>query len=1492
MRTFKLLFLAPVFFILAGVANATQITVAQGTFPGWSNAETAPRLRIFLNKAVVTSDSRTLQPGSTQNGLFYQSITCSVSTGSLIVPQFTIDSLSDALVGADARYSAYLYTSKGAQIGTSSLAGFASFSVPAAPTTTTWAAIQQYNSTTVPHVDNLTYTRTQINAMLAAISLGLGVREVDASPTVSGASTIEFQQSSGFTVTDQGSHVARVDLSGVPYAKLNLASSLQDSDIASGAGISLNKLAPTTPSRAAVTDGSGFLSASSVTAAELGFLSGVGSSIQTQLNAKQAGDNDLTAIAALGSTGIAVRTGTDTWAQRSIVDGAGLTWSNGSAVGGNPSAVWNPSTYVNNISMWDGTQASRTLTANLSGASDPVLTFSNGQIEQTTGNFLGPLIDKGGAVYASLQAAIDAAVAAGKNAVVIPAGDYHISSHLVIGNGNSTTASTVQGFSLIGTTGGLPLGTTTSGLVNIIADNSMNEVILVNGPMGGLRIENIHINCNALAQTGIRALHTRRSTFKNIEITENTGSGFVLDGYTSFSGAGAVGQVLENIRIDSGQNGAVGFELGVSTMVLSDVAQVHGINLVAQVSGTGAIGVILRGIDASIFSFLATRASTTALQVIPPTGAANFPDGIALYNASLENSSTVMTVIGSWTPGSGLVMLPFATGDPGETFPSDTRMWGLSADKSWHGALRFNEAVTFTAAPIFSTLTPNSVPYAGASGLLSQDNSNFTFDATNKTLLLGGPTSTSPAERIHVATTGANSSPQIVIDDYKSGAANPFPMFTTRAARGTPGSPSAIVIGDPLLFFTARGYHSGAAFGGNAGVLRFEATDNFTSGAQGTAFTIETTTTGTASRVTRLRVEGDGGITVPDTVTGGSKGAGTINATGLYVNGVAVGSGGGTPGGANTQGQYDNARVFAGISGLTADGTNATAGSGNLRATSPRITTGLSDANGNSMISFTPTTSAVDAFTVTNAATANPATVGLAATGSDTNINIGLTPKGTGNVLITAGDIRLADGALFRWVSSNTYGFQYNAAADAAQLRVIANNGEVAAFAPEGLRMAGAVINFKSSGSFIGSGDVGISAISAGLIGVGTGAAGSTAGSLSLNNLFTGGVLYGGSAVGSSLTVKASSNAAPSNAYVSINAISSGVFPGNVLIGTPTANAVAGVQLQIQGSDATANIPVMSDVYGSSTGNFFVGRTAGGTNASPSATPSGAVLFGMIGRGWDTAWSATNNVAILFKATQLWTASAHGTDIEMGTTLNGTTTRVLRFYIDHDGSIVMGDGGTLLATNATGGFVYEPTMAGAPTGVPVNQGGTPVVNDSTNHRLMGYNYSAAAWGNLAAWGSDITAGSGTGVTVNQPGSVQRVVYKVTAPSPAWSAAATTADKVIATLPAKCRLVSIIADTTTKYIGGAVTACTLKVGKTTGGAEYVASHDVFTAAVTKGLADADLGTSMTRATAIQGGDLPSWTTTTSESVRITTTTANTNALTQGSTTYYLVTEMMP
>ena len=157
-------------------------------------------------------------------------------------------------------------------------------------------------------------------------------------------------------------------------------------------------------------------------------------------------------------------------------------------------------------------------------------------------------------------------------------------------------------------------------------------------------------------------------------------------------------------------------------------------------------------------------------------------------------------------------------------------------------------------------------------------------------------------------------------------------------------------------------------------------------------------------------------------------------------------------------------------------------------------------------------------------------------------------------------------------------------------------------------------------------------------------------------------------------------------------------------------------------------------------------------------------------------------------------------------------------------------------------------------------------------------------------GSNITAGAGTGITVNSAGYVNRQVYKVTTTYAAYADTDGTKGIVIATLPAKTKLTGCYADTTAAYKGGAVSATTLKVGITSeGGAEIVASHDVWTGAVMKGLADADMGTSMTRAAQIQGGYLPSWTATTAIYATIDTTNANTNALTAGSTTFYLITE---
>lgn len=80
----------------------------------------------------------------------------------------------------------------------------------------------------------------------------------------------------------------------------------------------------------------------------------------------------------------------------------------------------------------------------------------------------------------------------------------------------------------------------------------------------------------------------------------------------------------------------------------------------------------------------------------------------------------------------------------------------------------------------------------------------------------------------------------------------------------------------------------------------------------------------------------------------------------------------------------------------------------NLSSTSPRITTGINDSNGNELFLFTATGSAVNEFTVTNGATGTGAT--LSATGGDTNINVRIAPKGTGSVqeLVTSTYYNLA----------------------------------------------------------------------------------------------------------------------------------------------------------------------------------------------------------------------------------------------------------------------------------------------------------------------------------------------------------------------------------------------------------------------------------------------------------------------------------------------------
>lgn len=147
-------------------------------------------------------------------------------------------------------------------------------------------------------------------------------------------------------------------------------------------------------------------------------------------------------------------------------------------------------------------------------------------------------------------------------------------------------------------------------------------------------------------------------------------------------------------------------------------------------------------------------------------------------------------------------------------------------------------------------------------------------------------------------------------------------------------------------------------------------------------------------------------IMVGDAGAGGTAGLVPAPVTGdatKFLRGDAtwqtVSGGGGSPGGSDTQLQYNNASAFGGVSGATSDGTNVVFGSANLRATSPRFTTSILDANGNAMLTFTATGSAVNGFSFTNSATGNSTT--LATVGSDTDVDLTVSPKGAASTIFT-----------------------------------------------------------------------------------------------------------------------------------------------------------------------------------------------------------------------------------------------------------------------------------------------------------------------------------------------------------------------------------------------------------------------------------------------------------------------------------------------------------
>lgn len=298
---------------------------------------------------------------------------------------------------------------------------------------------------------------------------------------------------------------------------------------------------------------------------------------------------------------------------------------------------------------------------------------------------------------------------------------------------------------------------------------------------------------------------------------------------------------------------------------------------------------------------------------------------------------------------------------------------------------------------------------------------------------------------------------------------------------------------------------------------------------------------------------------------------------------------------------------------------------------------------------------------------------------------------------------------------------------------------------------------------------------------------------------------------------------------------------------------------------------------------------------------------------WNTTAVAANNTDDWWIESVPVSGTTPSGLLRFGSSLNGAAATHLMTLRSTDGKLTIGG----LALNAAGNIAWAGrSILTSPADGKINLSNNAETLgfgfDFTTDALASFRTRAqTGYATVQALGyladqSSITAGAHA--TVVNTGEIRTVVYKATVTSTTclapFAAAALTADCTVATLPAKTKIIAVYADTTAGWTcSGTCTGTKVMVlGKSAGGTEYIASNTVATSAVTRGLADAELGTELVRAARIQDGAIIAnaggvWTGTTTVTARFTSGTGNwgdaaTTFVNAGSTSFYIETVVYP
>ena len=130
---------------------------------------------------------------------------------------------------------------------------------------------------------------------------------------------------------------------------------------------------------------------------------------------------------------------------------------------------------------------------------------------------------------------------------------------------------------------------------------------------------------------------------------------------------------------------------------------------------------------------------------------------------------------------------------------------------------------------------------------------------------------TSPGAPLNVV--GLAGNPPVYLDVYEGTSTS---QIAVRAARGTPELPTALLLGNMVGGFSARGYATTGFTAGAKGALQIRASENWTDSANGTYMSLWTTATGGTGITEKMRLQNSGGLSLGASYLTTDPGAGSM----------------------------------------------------------------------------------------------------------------------------------------------------------------------------------------------------------------------------------------------------------------------------------------------------------------------------------------------------------------------------------------------------------------------------------------------------------------------------------------------------------------------------------------------------------------------------------------------------------------------------------------